>query len=131
MPSLSQTPPPLTDEVFEALVGVLSVAADDSASDDVLATLQALQVARPQLPELSIALAQRHLVAGALQPAREVLESAERQGTSAPLLAALLAYTLHAQEDPGWRLRAFEAEREDQDELGLTILAGLREAAPA
>lgn len=131
MPSLSQTPPPLSNEVFEALVGVLSVAADDSASDDVLATLQALQASRPELPELSIALAQRHLLAGDLQPAREVLEGVERHVERVPLVAALLAYTLHAQKDPAWRLRAFEADRAGQDELGLSILAGLQEEAAA
>ncbi|WP_157782152.1 HrpB1 family type III secretion system apparatus protein [Piscinibacter gummiphilus] len=131
MPSLSQTPPPLTDEVFEALVGVLSVAADDSASDDVLATLQALHAARPDWPELSIALAQRHLLAGDLQPAREALEGVERHADRVPLVGALLAYTLHAQKDPAWRLRAFEAERAAQDELGSSILAGLREEVAA
>lgn len=131
MSYLSQPPRPLTDEVFEALVGVLSVASDDSASDDVLITLQALQAARPELPALSIALAQRHLLAGDLQPAREALETAERRGSSVPLIGALLAYTLHAQEDPRWRLRAYEAERTVTDELGLSILAGLREEAAA
>jgi cytochrome c-type biogenesis protein CcmH/NrfG len=117
----------LSNEVFEALVGVLSVAADDSASDDVLVTLLALQAARPELPELSIALAQRYLLAGDLQPARDALEAAERVAGSVPLIGALLAYTLHAQEDPGWRLRAFEAERGELDDLARSVLAGLRE----
>lgn len=131
MTSLIPSPTLVSDEVFAALVGVLSVAADDAASDDVLATLQALQAARPERPELALALAQRHLLAGQLQPARDALEAAEPHAREVPLVSALLAYTLHAQEDPAWRLRAFEADRLAQDDLGRTILAGLREEAHA
>lgn len=131
MTSIIQPTPLVSNEVVEALVGVLTVADDDAASDDVLATLQALQAARPERPELALALAQRHLLAGQLQPARDTLEAAEPHARDVPLLSALLAYTLHAQEDPAWRLRAFEADRMGQDELGRTILAGLQAEADA
>ncbi|SFQ03963.1 HrpB1 family type III secretion system apparatus protein [Variovorax sp. 770b2] len=112
-------------ELFEMLAGVLSIVTDDSTTDDVVATLQLLQAARPDLPELSIALAQRHLVAGDLQPARDVLEAAQRHANGIPLLGVLLAYTLHAQKDPAWRLLAFEAERATQNDLGRALLAEL------
>lgn len=121
----------LSHELFEVLAGVLSIVTDDSTTDDVVATLQLLQAARPDLPELSIALAQRYLVAGELQLARDVLEAAQRHANGVPLLGALLAYTLHAQKDPAWRLQAFEAEQAAQNDLGRALLAELHsEAAP-
>ena len=120
----------LSRELFEVLAGVLSIVTDDSTTDDVVATLQLLQAARPDLPELSIALAQRYLVAGELQPARDVLEAAQRHANGVPLLGALLAYTLHAQKDPAWRLQAFEAERATQNDLGRALLAELHGEAP-
>lgn len=128
-PSTLRSPLLLSPGVFEALAGILSVVSEDSLPDDVLATLHALHAARPDLPELALALAQRHLVAGALESARDVLEAAECHAAATPLLAALLAHTLHAQKDPAWRIRAFEADRLPQDELGIALLTGLREEA--
>lgn len=121
----------LSNQVFNALVGVLSVATLDTASDDVLAPLQALHAARPQLPELSIALAQRHLVGDDLVSAREVLESADRRTPHRPLVGALLAVTLHALKDPAWRLHEFEVRSRPHDELSQKLLAVLREGPPS
>lgn len=117
----------MSDVVFDALVGVLSVAPPDTASDDVLAALRALHAARPQLPELSIALAQRHLLADDLVSARDVLESADRRTLRQPLVGALLAFTLHALKDPAWRLHDFEVRSVPHDELSGMLLATLRE----
>ncbi|WP_041675645.1 HrpB1 family type III secretion system apparatus protein [Ramlibacter tataouinensis] len=128
-PPLPSDAPSLPDEVFDALVGVLSVAPQDTASDDVLVSLQALQAARPHLPELSIALAQRHLLAKDLVSARDVLESADRRAPRQPLVGALLAFTLHALKDPTWRLRAFEVEGAPCDDLSELLLATLRDPA--
>jgi len=120
------SPSCLSDEVFEALVGVLSVASETEVSEDLLVALQAMQAARPDVPELAIALAHRHLIAGDLQPARETLESAASASPRHPFVGALLALTLHAQGDSDWRLRAYEVESAPHDDLSESILASLR-----
>jgi len=131
MTTLPQRSPQMSNEVFDALVGVLSVAPEDVTSGDVLTSLHALHVARPHLPELSIALAQRHLLAGDFQPARDVLESMDSLVPRQPLVSALLAFTLHKLEDPAWRLRAFEVENVPHDEVSAWVLATMREQATA
>jgi type III secretion protein HrpB1 len=127
VPTPPLSSPVLSDEVFDVLVGVLAVAPEDTASDDVLASLRALKAARPHLPELSIALAQRYLLANNLAYAREVLESADRLKPRHPLIGALLAFTLQAVKDPAWRPLAYELERSPHDELSDRILTSMQQ----
>jgi type III secretion protein HrpB1 len=113
--------------VADALLGVVALAVDGPAVNDIHLPLQALLAAHPDRPELAIALAQQHLVAGDVADAREVLESAEQHGARHPLLGALLAFTLHALKDPAWRLRAYEVESEPHDSLCDSLLAALHD----
>jgi len=128
MPTLPLSSTMMSNEIFDALVGVLAVASDDAPSGDVLSSLQALHLARPDMPELSIALAQRHLVAGDFAPAREVLEAIDRRVPRLPLVGALLAFTLQRMKDPAWRVRAFEVESAPHDDVSASLLATLQES---
>jgi len=115
--------------VFKGVV-LLSIADESDASDDPVAILRMLRQILPDAPELAVAQARQHLCADDLDGARQVLEDADARAPHHAVLKAMLALTLRAQGDSGWRAYVHELGALAPDELATSIVLSMQRDAP-
>jgi hypothetical protein len=109
-------------------LGALRVGTHMGATDDVLAVLKVLRVARPLEPLLAMTEAMQLLQQGHHSAARMTLEEADASIPGSAVVKAALAWVLANQGDGLWQAYADEVKALPPEEIALRMVASIEKS---